>query len=230
MPYDELSDLPDAVQKMPKHAQEIYQSAFNSAFKQYDGNEGRAHGTAWSAVEKQYKKENGRWVAKSKEATMKVKEAGLSDENKRQLLQAGLTTEYGLDVDNTIPRGVWVEDVFENEVIYNVNGQSFKASYKMKDGKATFGEPEKVLRQTVYKAMESLQTTYSELIQEAGKRNALMDAARVKKIVELAVGGSYLALYIDQGFLWDISLLPGKAAGTESCCCPPQLCLGNLFV
>ena len=28
MPYDALSELPDAVQKMPKHAQEIYQKAF----------------------------------------------------------------------------------------------------------------------------------------------------------------------------------------------------------
>lgn len=37
MPYDKLSDLPPAVKdNLPKHAQEIFQAAFNSASKQYD--------------------------------------------------------------------------------------------------------------------------------------------------------------------------------------------------
>jgi len=120
---------------------------------------------------------------RTKEAIMPNK---LSDENKRQLIQQGLTTEYGLGVDDTIPRGVWVEDVFESEVIYNVNGQSYKVSYKLgEDGKTTFGEPEKVARQTIYKPLESLRTTYSEIIQEAGRRNANLDSARIKKIVAL---------------------------------------------
>ncbi len=188
MPYPTLADLPDAVKKLPKHGQEIYQKAFNSAFEQYKdrGNqrEALAHATAWAAIEKQYEKRNGRWVAK--EAKMKVKEAELSDVNKRELLQQGLTTEYGLDVDKTIPRGVWVEDVFENKVIYNVNGQSYSVTYKMEeDGKPTFGEPEKVVRQTAYKAMESLKETYSGIIQEAGRRNANLDSSRIKKIVAL---------------------------------------------
>jgi len=54
MPYTALSDLPDAVQKMPKHAQEIYQKAFNSAWDD-KGNSGQdeasCHAIAWSAVE-----------------------------------------------------------------------------------------------------------------------------------------------------------------------------------
>ena len=33
--------------------------------------------------------------------------------------------------------------------------------------------------------METLQDIYSEIIQEAGRRNASMDSARIKKIVEL---------------------------------------------
>ncbi|MCK4649534.1 ChaB family protein, partial [bacterium] len=188
MPYPTLADLPDAVKKLPKHAQEIYQKSFNSAFEQYKDRgkqrEALSHATAWAAVEKQYEKKNGRWVAK--EAKMVIKEAQLSDENKRHLLQQGLTTEYGLDKDDTIPRGIWVEDVFENKVIYNVNGQTYSVTYKMEeDGKPTFGEPEKVVRQTTYKAMESLQTTYSEILQEAGRRNATLDSVRIKKIVAL---------------------------------------------
>jgi cation transport regulator len=52
----------DGVKKnnLPKHAQEIYKEAFNSAEEQY-GEEDRAHRVAWSAVE-QY--QNGEWVSK----------------------------------------------------------------------------------------------------------------------------------------------------------------------
>lgn len=124
----------------------------------------------------------------TKEVTMatKIKEAELSDENKRQLLQTALRGEYQLAPDQTVPRSLWVEDVFENKIIYRVNDQSYSASYKLaEDGTVTFGEPEKVVQQTVYKAMESLQSAYSEIIQEAGRRNAALDSIRLKKIVAL---------------------------------------------
>lgn len=49
---------------LPKHAQEIYQEAFNSAEDQY-GEEDRAHRVAWSAVEQKCEKdEQGNWVRK----------------------------------------------------------------------------------------------------------------------------------------------------------------------
>jgi cation transport regulator len=65
MPYDNLSDLPDSVRNnLPKHAQEIYRAAYNSAEKQY-GEEDRAHRVAWSAVENKYEKnDQGNWVEK----------------------------------------------------------------------------------------------------------------------------------------------------------------------
>ncbi|MDP9476487.1 MAG: ChaB family protein [Actinomycetota bacterium] len=66
MPYEELSDLPESVRShLPKHAQEIYRAAYNSAEDQY-GEESRAHRVAWSAVEKKYEKdeESGNWVPK----------------------------------------------------------------------------------------------------------------------------------------------------------------------
>ncbi|GAH56668.1 unnamed protein product, partial [marine sediment metagenome] len=60
------------------------------------------------------------------------------------------------------------------------------ATYEItEEGKAILGEPEKVLKQVVYKSMESLRTTYSEIIQEAGRRNANLDSSRIKKIVAL---------------------------------------------
>jgi cation transport regulator len=62
MPYKTINELPDGVQNvLPKHAQDIYKEAFNSAYEQYDtpqerqGDESReeaAHKVAWSAVKK----------------------------------------------------------------------------------------------------------------------------------------------------------------------------------
>ncbi|HEX5699606.1 MAG TPA: ChaB family protein, partial [Rubrobacter sp.] len=62
MPYKQITQLPDGVKNnLPKHAQEIYKEAFNSAEDQY-GEEDRV---AWSAVEQKYEKyKNGDWVSK----------------------------------------------------------------------------------------------------------------------------------------------------------------------
>ena len=65
MPYDQTSQLPKGVKNnLPKHAQEIYKEAFNSAEEQYD-EESRAHRVAWGAVEGKYEKNSkGNWVSK----------------------------------------------------------------------------------------------------------------------------------------------------------------------
>jgi len=75
MPYQKLSELPDSVRdNLPKHAQEIYQAAFNSAWEQYDEPEERredasreetAHRVAWAAVKKKYEKKGDAWVRKN---------------------------------------------------------------------------------------------------------------------------------------------------------------------
>lgn len=65
MPYQRLADLPKSVRdNLPKHAQEIYKEAYNSAVEQY-GEEERAHKVAWAAVKKSYQKKDDRWVKKS---------------------------------------------------------------------------------------------------------------------------------------------------------------------
>lgn len=66
MPYSSISDLPENVTNvLPRHAQEIFKEAFNSAYDQYDqpeerrDNESRentARKVAWSAVKKTYEK------------------------------------------------------------------------------------------------------------------------------------------------------------------------------
>ncbi len=74
MPYDSIRELPDSVKdNLPKHAQEIYKEAYNSAWDQYADPEDRrgdasreetAHRVAWSAVKEKYEKQNGRWTKK----------------------------------------------------------------------------------------------------------------------------------------------------------------------
>ena len=75
MPYSSISDLPENVTNvLPKHAQEIFKEAFNSAYDQYDEPEERrddesrentARKVAWSAVKKSYEKgEDDKWHPK----------------------------------------------------------------------------------------------------------------------------------------------------------------------
>ena len=75
MPYDNVSDLPDSVRdNLPKHAQEIYKEAYNSAWDEYEdpgdrrgdaSREETAHRVAWSAVKEEYEKnDDGNWTRK----------------------------------------------------------------------------------------------------------------------------------------------------------------------
>lgn len=67
MPYTSLADLPDSVKgALPKHGQEIFRAAFNSA---YDGTcadredrDACANAIAWTAVKTKYKKSDDKWV------------------------------------------------------------------------------------------------------------------------------------------------------------------------
>jgi cation transport regulator len=76
MPYSSISDLPSSVQNvLPKHGQDIYKEAFNSAYDEYKkpedikgdaDREETAHRVAWSAVKQSYKKgDDGKWHPKS---------------------------------------------------------------------------------------------------------------------------------------------------------------------
>jgi cation transport regulator len=76
MPYDKIKELPDSVRdNLPKHAQEIYMEAYNSAWDQYKDPDDRrgeasreetAHKVAWNAVKKKYEKDekSGEWKEK----------------------------------------------------------------------------------------------------------------------------------------------------------------------
>jgi cation transport regulator len=68
MPYSSVEDLPASVRThLPRHAQEIYIGAFNSAWSTYADRalpqlEEIAHRVAWAAVKRRYRKEGEYWV------------------------------------------------------------------------------------------------------------------------------------------------------------------------
>ncbi|WP_276199544.1 ChaB family protein [Chelatococcus sp. XZ-Ab1] len=68
MPYRDNSDLPPAVRAhLPAHAQDIYRTAFNSAFADHSDDPRReesAHRIAWAAVKRSYVKRGELWVAR----------------------------------------------------------------------------------------------------------------------------------------------------------------------
>ncbi|QIL91745.1 cation transport regulator [Microbulbifer sp. SH-1] len=69
MPYKSIDDLPKNVRNpLPKHAQEIYKSAYNSAYEQHKSEsdkEERAAKIAWSAVKEKYEKgDDDKWHKK----------------------------------------------------------------------------------------------------------------------------------------------------------------------
>jgi cation transport regulator len=68
VPYQSIEDLPASVQAhLPLHGLEIYRSAFNSAWQQYDDREPAqreeiAHRVAWAAVKHKYRKFGDQWI------------------------------------------------------------------------------------------------------------------------------------------------------------------------
>ena len=74
MPYQSLKDLPESVRThLPKHAQEIYQAAYNNAWEEYREPGDRrgqatreqvAHKVAWAAVKQLYEKKGDKWQRK----------------------------------------------------------------------------------------------------------------------------------------------------------------------
>src|SRR3546814_18827577 len=93
MPYDRISELPDSVRdNVPKHAQEIYKEAFNSAWDEYkDADDSRgdasreetAHKVAWSAVKEKYERGgDDRWHEKSPARTCTCR-SGFRTEERR---------------------------------------------------------------------------------------------------------------------------------------------------
>jgi len=68
MPYTK-NNPPERIKSLPKHAQEIWISAFNSAWEQYGQDEEKANRVAWAAVKKVYRKVGNKWIKIKKKAS-----------------------------------------------------------------------------------------------------------------------------------------------------------------
>ncbi len=72
MPYTTNGSLPARARKvLPRHAQNIYRAAFNSAYERYGRDrEAIAHRIAWAAVKRRYvQRAAGFWVARDDRAS-----------------------------------------------------------------------------------------------------------------------------------------------------------------
>jgi len=173
MPYSKTSELPNNVKVLPQDGQNIYLAAFNNAIKEYD-DEGKASATAWAAVKNKFEKnKQGEWV---------TKESDFSQTDLNNLLRSALAEKYPR---TTTTMGPWVEEIWDDRIVYSYNDVNYGCSYAIVDGKVTFGEPQKVIRKTIFIPIESLRAKYADLIQEVGKRNAAVDADRIKKIMSI---------------------------------------------
>jgi len=84
-------DLPSTIKRSPKHAQEIFAEAHDSAAEQYGEGE-RAHRTAYAALKHSYERVGDRWEKKS--------QRGPSDEQaKRRRGQPETETEGGVNAE-----------------------------------------------------------------------------------------------------------------------------------
>ncbi len=166
MPYGSLSELPTAVKKLPKHAQEIYQAAFNSAYEEYE-DEGKAAATAWAAVKKQYVKgEDGKWRKKGGKAlsfdeiTRRVRWAWSEQFNPRpsDIPGANEYAHYG-----------YVRDVYEGYCIVEIEAKGlFSYPYQLTEmGGVEFGEPKEV--EVAYQEktlLERIAATFEAILQK----------------------------------------------------------------
>ncbi len=64
MPAKKTPDLPSTLERSPKKAQRTYAETLESAEETYDGDEQRAHRTAWSAVKHSFEKVGDHWEEK----------------------------------------------------------------------------------------------------------------------------------------------------------------------
>jgi cation transport regulator ChaB len=60
----EYAPLPSTLERSPKKAQDTYEETLESAEKQYEGDEERAHRVAWAAVKHSYEKVGDHWEEK----------------------------------------------------------------------------------------------------------------------------------------------------------------------
>jgi cation transport regulator ChaB len=108
-------DLPGTIKRSPKKARRTYAKALDAAHEQYEGDEERAHRTAFSAVKHSFERVGDRWKPK--------KERGPSDPQAKQRGDAARRrprkTYGGVDVE-----GNTKQELYERARKLGVPGRS----------------------------------------------------------------------------------------------------------
>jgi cation transport regulator ChaB len=104
-------DLPDTVERSPAKAQRTYAKALDAAHEQYEGDEERAHRTAYSALKHSFEKVGDHWEPKD--------EKGPSDPRAERGREGGGESAGGVDV-----RGHTKAELYERAKELGVRGRS----------------------------------------------------------------------------------------------------------
>lgn len=105
------SDLPRTLQRSSAKAQRTYAKTLDSALDEYDGDEERAHRTAYAALKHSYEKVGDRWVAKA--------QRGPSDPEAKGGRSTDRPTAGGVDVE-----GHTKAELYERAKRLGISGRS----------------------------------------------------------------------------------------------------------
>jgi cation transport regulator ChaB len=123
MPIDR-DDLPSTLKRSPEKAQRTYAETLESAEETYDGDEERAHRTAWSAVKHSFAKVGDHWEPKEERGPSDPQAArGGADarDGRRE-------THGGIDVD-----GSTKQELYERARRVDVRGRSKMTKEELAD-------------------------------------------------------------------------------------------------
>lgn len=142
MPYT-VDNPPEIIELLPRHAKEIWISAYNAAAERGE-DEGTCAAIAWAAVKNDYEKNpDGRWIKKAMKSD-------LSFDELRQKIGAKLNP-------GAQPWNRWVRELYEDRVIFmdeTEGWQLYEATYQVdEEGEVTLGEARRV--KMVYVAARS---------------------------------------------------------------------------
>jgi cation transport regulator ChaB len=115
-------DLPGTLQRSPAKAQRTYAETLESAEETYDGDEARAHRTAWSAVKHSFEKRGDHWEAKDRKGPSDPQAA----QSGRAARDRPRRTYGGVDVE-----GSTKQELYERAKRAGVKGRSKMSKHEL---------------------------------------------------------------------------------------------------
>lgn len=94
------SELPSTLQRSSDKAQETYAHTYDAAIEQYEGDEARAHATAFASLKRTHEKVGDHWEAKDEPgpSDARAEAGGLNDLPGAGGVDANATKEHLLDL------------------------------------------------------------------------------------------------------------------------------------